>query len=55
MTMTVLQMLLSNIYPLRMGSNRYWFRKRLIHDGYQVLQKDNNTFIHIKYIDYILN
>lgn len=48
--MNILEMILSNIHPLRMGSDRYYFRKCVFSIGYQVLQKSDGDFIHIKYI-----
>lgn len=52
--MNIFQMLISNIVPIQLGTKGYYFRKRLLHKGYEVLYKrmwSNNEFFHVDYID----
>lgn len=50
--MNIFEMIMSNIEPIRYKTG-YYVRKRLLHNGYEVLVYDNldKCFIHISYID----
>lgn len=50
--MNLFEMILSNIEPIRLRTG-YYARKRLLHNGYEILLKNyiNNQFIHVQYID----
>ena len=48
--MNLFEMILSNINPIRLRTG-YYARTRLLHNGYEILVKDNNNYIHISYTD----
>lgn len=48
--MNLFEMILSNIEPIRLKTG-YYVRKRVFHKGYQILVKNNNSYIHISYVN----
>lgn len=48
--MNLFEMILSNIEPIRLRTG-YYARKRLLHNGYEILVKNNNQYTHISYVN----
>ena len=50
--MNLLDMIISNVTPLPIGT-KYYFRKRILHQGYEVYYKIQDELYHHSYVPYI--